>query len=128
MDLLDFVQEYLGVANTGDNAPNAGQCVGLIEVWLDKNLKPHVWGNAVDLMANAPLTSYKVTPNGPTNFPAAGNILCWGSSWGGGDGHCAVVLAANAAQVVVFEQNDPDGSPPIVATHDYSGVAGWIGW
>jgi hypothetical protein len=39
-----------------------------------------------------------------------------------------VVLAANAAQVVMFEQNDPDGSPPIVATHDYSGVAGWIGW
>ena len=124
--LLAFVQKYLGVANTGDTPGNAGQCVGLVEVWCDINRKPHIAGNAVDLLGNAALGSYTVTKNGPSNFPPAGAIVCWDGSWGAGYGHTAVVLAANAMQLVVFEQNDPEGAAPIVATHSYGGVAGWI--
>ena len=126
--LLQFVAAFLGVPNTGDNAQNAGQCVGLVERWLDECELPHIYGNAKDLLTNAGGKPYKVTKNSPTNFPPAGAIVVWGSTWGGGYGHTAVVLAATKNFIAVFEQNDPTGSYPIVATHNYSGVVGWITW
>ena len=127
-DLAAFITQYLGKANTGDTPGNRGQCVGLIEVWLDANKLPHIPGNAVDLLANADLKVYKRTTNIPTNWPQPGNIVCWNGTWGGGYGHTAIVVAANAMGLVVFEQNDPEGAPPLVATHNYSGVAGWLHW
>ena len=128
MDLTTFVQGYLGKPNIGDTAGNMGQCVGLVEKWLDANNKPHIWGDAKDLMSQAEASVYKVVQNGPTNFPPAGAIVCWGASWGAGHGHTAIVVAANSLYLAVFEQNDPDGSPPTVATHGYSGVIGWMTW
>jgi hypothetical protein len=125
-DLTSFVNQYLGVANTGDTPENKGQCVGLVEAWLDTNKKPHIQGNAVDLLKNADVHTYRVFHNSPSNFPPSGAIVCWDSTWGSGDGHTAIALFANVMHLVVFEQNDPVGSPPIVATHGYSGVAGWI--
>ena len=85
---------------------NAGQCVGLVEVWIDVNKHPHIFGNAADLLVNADRAHYTVTIDGPANFPPMGAIVCWDGTWGGGYGHTAVVLAANAMQLVVFEQND----------------------
>ena len=35
---------------------------------------------------------------------------------------------SNPAGKAVFEQNDPAGAWPLVATHDYTGVLGWIYW
>jgi len=124
--LENFIRTYLGVAGVGDTTENLGQCVGLIEKWLDINNLPHIWGNAVDLLNNAPLSVYKIVRNQPTNMPSGGNIVCWDATWGGGNGHCAIVLAANVNQLAVLEQNNPNGSPPLVATHGYTGVAGWI--
>ncbi len=124
--LIAFIQKYLGVQNTGDTAANKGQCVGLIEVWVDEHHLPHLWGNAKDLLTNADPAHYAVVRNTPTNVPSPGAVLVWGSTWGGGFGHTAVVVAATEMRVVVFEQNDPDGSPPLVATHDYAGVIGWL--
>lgn len=124
--LLAFIQSYLGKANTGDTPGNAGQCVGLVEVWIDANKRPHIGGNAVDLLNNADPKAYKLTRNGPSNFPPAGAIVCWDGSWGAGYGHTAIVVAASPMQLVVFEQNDPDGASPLVATHSYAGVAGWL--
>jgi surface antigen len=126
IDLAKFIGQYLGVANTGENPVNRGQCVGLIEVWLTANKKPHIPGNAVDLLANADLKVYKKFGNTPTNIPLVGAVVCWNATWGGGYGHTAVVVAANVNQLVVFEQNDPTGAPPVVATHNYNGVAGWL--
>ena len=128
MDLAGFLSAYLGVANTGDNPVNRGQCVGLVEQWLDAQHKPHIAGNAKDLLANADLHSYKVTGNLPANYPPAGAIIVWGASWGAGYGHCAVVIGANRHYLAVFEQNNPTGHPPVVATHGYTGVVGWISW
>lgn len=124
--LLQFLGKYYGVPNTGDTPENKGQCVGLIEVWLDGFGLKHIWGNADQLMANADLRLYKVVQNLPTNYPPAGAIICWNSTWGMGAGHTAVVLAADVNHVVVFEQNDPIGFAPSVGRHDYSGVMGWI--
>ena len=36
------------------------------------------------------------------------------------------LIAANVGQLIVFEQNDPYGAAPVVSTHSYGGVAGWI--
>jgi hypothetical protein len=124
--LLAFIQKYFGVANSGDTAQNKGQCVGLIECWIDTLKHPHIVGNAVDLMQNAMRTAYQVVENGPSNYPPAGAILCWDGSWGGGYGHTAIVVAASPMAVAVFEQNDPTGAAPLIATHSYGGVAGWI--
>ena len=125
-DLAAFITQYLGLANTGDTGPNKGQCVGLVEVWLDANKKPHIWGNAADLIANADPKIYKKTTNIPTNHPPPGAVVCWNGTWGGGDGHTAIVVAANVNLMAVFEQNNPIDSPPVVATHNYSGVQGWL--
>jgi surface antigen len=124
--LIAFINAYLGKAGTGDTPENKGQCVGLVEAWVDVHHTPHIWGNAADLMRNADPGAYRVVQNSPTNFPPPGAIVCWNASWGAGAGHTAVVIAANTNQLVVFEQNNPEGSAPVVATHDYRGVMGWI--
>jgi hypothetical protein len=126
VDLAAFISNYLGRANTGDTPQNRGQCVGLIEVWLTANGKPHVWGNAADLLANADLKVYKLVRNIPTNHPPPGAIVCWNNTWGGGLGHTGIVVASNVNLLAVFEQNDPTGSTPVVATHNYRGVLGWL--
>lgn len=126
IDLATFIAQYLGQGGTGDTAENKGQCVGLIEVWLDANKKPHIWGNAADLLANADAKAYKRVTNIPTNAPPPGAVVCWNKTWGNGAGHTAIVVAANPQALVVFEQNDPTGSPPVVATHNYTGVVGWL--
>lgn len=124
--VIPFIEEWLGIADSGDTPGNKGQCVGLIELWCDVHQHPHIAGNAVDLLRLADRSAYEVVINNPTNYPPPGAIVCWDSSWGGGFGHCAVVVAAQSMQVVVFEQNNPSGSAPRVATHGYVGVAGWL--
>lgn len=124
--LLEFIERYLGQHGTGDTVGNRGQCVGLVEVWIDINGYPHIPGNAVDLLANAERSRYTYVENKPMNYPLAGAIVCWDATWGDGYGHTAVVVAANPSQLVVFEQNNPSYAAPQVETHGYSGVAGWL--
>ena len=128
VDLSTFIRASMGARNTGDTPGNKGECVGLVECWLDANGKPHIPGNAVDLLGNADRKVYKATPNLPDNYPPPGAVICWSSAMGGGFGHCAVVVASNTMHVAVFEQNNPEGSPPIVATHGYGNVTGWLSW
>jgi len=124
--LIQFILTYLGKAGTGTNAANKGQCVGLVEEWVALHNHPWIPGNAVDLLNMADPKHYKRINNGPTNYPSPGDIVCWDGSWGAGYGHTAVVVAAGPMQLVVFEQNDPEGAAPLVATHSYGGVAGWL--
>lgn len=125
-DLINFILKYLGKANSGTNDANKGQCVGLIALWVTQHNHPSIGGNAVDLLRLADPKHYKRTMNGPVNFPAPGDVVCWNGTWGGGYGHTAVVVAAGPMQLVVFEQNDPYGAAPLVATHSYGGVDGWL--
>jgi surface antigen len=124
--LIRFICLYFGRALVGDTPENKGQCVGLVESWLDANLKAHIWGDAKALLLNADPKVYKVTDNTPLNYPPLGAIVVWDATWGAGYGHCAIVVAANASRMAVFEQNDPVGAPPVLATHGYSGVLGWL--
>lgn len=128
IDLAQFIAKYLGQRRVGDTLVNEGQCVGLVEKWLNANGKAHIWGNAVDLLQNARTAPFIVTFNTPLNAPKPGTIVCWDKTWGSGAGHTAVVVAANTSKLVVFEQNDPVDAGCLVATHDYGHVVGWIGW
>lgn len=126
--LAGFISTNLGMPNVGDTPGNRGQCVGLIERWLDVNGKLHVWGDAKDLLSNADVNVYHVFKNQPMNYPSTGSIVVWDGTWGSGHGHCAVVIGANVRHLAVFEQNNPTGSYPVVGNHDYTGVLGWLSW
>ena len=121
-----FVTKMLGKRNAGTTAANVGQCVGLVECWLQATGGAAIPGNACSLLTNAAAQGRETITNGPTNYPLPGDIVCWDSAWGNGYGHCAVVIAANPNWMAVLEQNDPVGSYCLVATHNYSGVSGWI--
>jgi surface antigen len=123
--LQDFSAATTGKV-VGDTPENKGQCVGLVEVWIDAFGLPHIWGNAKDLLTNADKNAYDVIYNTPTNVPAPGSIVCWDATWGGGFGHTALVLKADVNTITVLEQNNPIGSPVKQATHTYPGVQGWI--
>jgi hypothetical protein len=125
--LLDFIDQYSGVANVGDTPENVGECVGLIEAWLNEQGHPqNVWGNAKDLLANAG-PEFEVIGNSEANYPLPGDILCFNGRWGGGYGHTGVVTSADPQTFTLFEQNNPTGSAPHLVQHsNYSNVQGWM--
>lgn len=130
--LLDFINKYFGTPDIGDTLENKGQCVGLIEIFLDVlNLNtPHLYGNAKDLLTNAPTDKFEVVYNDPNNydqFPPIGAIMVFGTSYGGGLGHCGIVVRANGYTFSLFDQNNPVGSRPTLTNyHNYAGVEGWF--
>jgi len=124
-DFLQFLLQYFGI-KCGNTPQNTGQCVGEVSLWMDKLGIQHEWGDAKDLLNNADATKFDVIKNTPTGFPHCGDIIVWGSTWGAGSGHTALVIVADANNVIVLEQNNPAGSPPIVGKHTYSGVLGWL--
>ena len=126
MRLAAFVRRWTNVANVGDTPANRGQCVGLVEVWTDSLGLPHVWGNAKDLLVDAPVGSYSVVKNGPVNYPHPGDVVVFDASWGGGYGHTGIAVAADARSLTLFQQNDPEASRPHLKRYSYVGVSGWL--
>jgi hypothetical protein len=126
MLLGQFLDTYYGKANVGDTPANRGQCVGLSELWMDALGAPHVWGDAKDLLNNAPVDKYRIVHNLPTNYPQPGDIVVWGANWGGGAGHTGICVFAGVMRLTVYEQNDPDGSPPHLKVYPYGGILGWL--
>lgn len=132
--LQTFEAQYTGVANVGDTPQNLGQCVGLIEKWLDVFNLPHIWGNAIDLPANAPAANYTVINNTPTGSPSPGDVFVlkepYGATLQNGQtvylGHCGVVIVADLNQVTMFEANDPLGAAPQIKSYSYTNDCQWI--
>jgi CHAP domain len=123
-----FIRAELGKPNVGTNDVNRGQCTGLVAVWLQASSKPLIYADGKYMLTAADPAAYHVEINTPINYPHPGDVIAWNGSMGGGHGHTAIVVAANVNWVAVFEQNNPENSPPIVATHDYSSVLGWLSW
>jgi hypothetical protein len=130
-----FVAAHTGEANLGDTTGNKGECVGVIEVWLDEHHYPHIWGNAIDLLNNADPNFFEITHNDPYNFPVPGDIAVFGEPFGkyidnNGrvqyDGHTGLVVAADANVLTLFEANNPTGAAPRLVNHSYNAVLGWI--
>jgi hypothetical protein len=126
MLLNQFIAAHSGRMNVGDTPGNKGQCVGLIEVWVDTLKLPHIWGNAADLLSNADKAMFGRIDNTPTNYPLAGDIVVWGTSWGEGFGHTGVCVTGNVLIMSIFQQNDPQGSGAHLKAYTYAGVLGWL--
>lgn len=125
MTLNDFTAKYNGHAWDFDGAYGC-QCVDLVQFYnRDVVGGARFTGNAKDLI-NQPGTKYREIMNSPTNFPKPGSIVVWGSSWGGGYGHTAVVISANPYTMTVLEQNNPYGTGTHTGSHNYQGVVGWL--
>lgn len=130
MSLQDFIQKYMGVKNVGNTDANKGECVGLVMVYIDEVLNlSHIWGHARDLFNNAPESEWEKVENSPNVYPSAGDIMCWGASWGGGFGHTGVVESSSPStdSFICFEQNYPTGSSPhLVTRKSWNGIIGWL--
>lgn len=124
----DFYNKYNGKAGTGDTSENKGQCVGLVEVFWDEiGGIPHVYGNAQDLYANAPTTSFTKIPNSPTAVPQVGDVIVWNNGINGTVGHTGIATGKGDINTFeCFEQNDPTGSAPRLKTYNYNHVVGWL--
>lgn len=135
-----FVAEYTGVAGVGDTPQNIGECVGLVEKFLDFLGLPHVWGNANQLLQNADPKSYQIVYNDPNNlnqYPPVGAIISLGKPYGpfkntdgtiSYNGHTGIIIAATGLNFRMFAQNNPDGSTPHLEDHPegYGAVVGWL--
>jgi len=129
MTLYDFILQYFDQPNVGNTPENKGQCVGLVSVAMDALKIPHEWGNAKDLLANANTQYFEIILNSVSLIPSPGDILVYGSNYGGGDGHTALCVFASEMKLVRFEQNNPTGSNPILSTVAYdNNVNGLLGW
>jgi CHAP domain len=122
---LRFAFRYLG-QRVGD-----GQCVALADEWLREGYAVGpVYANAVDWAGPklAALPGWLWVENGPTNYPAAGNVVVWKAYAGHGIGpygHVAVCQAACAMVLLSVDQNWPTDAPVSLTLHDFAGVAGW---
>lgn len=131
-----FIQNNIGKHNLGDTTANKGECVGLIELWLDVLgvNDPHLWGNAVDLLNNADpikFTIVKNDPNDTTQFPPDGAVVVLGKPFGiqpNGtyDGHTGLSIGSTGGELRLFQQNDPSGSTPGIKYYPYASCVGWL--
>lgn len=83
-------------------------------------------GNAKDIFGEQPdIYTWVRNITGPNgNVPPKGSVFFYGSTWGGGFGHCGVVLSADSNTVTLLEQNV--SAPRVtVGTHGYGGAIGW---
>lgn len=134
--LPDFISANTG-KRVGDTPENLGQCVGLIEVWLD-NLglnNPHLYGNAIDLLNNADKSKFNVVYNTPTGIPPVGAVMTFGSPYGKAVvngktvyyGHTGIVVKATVNNFTLFEQNNPTGTLCKQSNYsNYNSVMGWF--
>ena len=67
-ELQNLIATDTGRNDVGDTSANKGQCVGLVETWIDVFGYPHIWGNAVDLLSNADPNFYEIILNTPDNL------------------------------------------------------------
>lgn len=125
-DIEKFIKQVDGKKINTDGADN-GQCTAIPHLWQKLNNWPIVMGNAKDTLAHAPSASYRKVDNSADNYPPAGAIMVWGSSWGEGYGHTGVVVSATAHTFEAVEQNNGDNGLAHVVSHPhYTGVLGWF--
>lgn len=127
MSFDEFQKQFSNQPNVGNTPENRGQCVGLVEVWIDTLGGPHDWGNATDLYNNADPNFFAKIPNTPTAIPQQGDIIVWDGKFNGGLGHTGIATGkADINSFDCFEQNDPINSKPHVKNYNYAYITGWL--
>jgi surface antigen len=102
-----FMAKYNGKVIDHDGA-YGGQCVDLTMRYAKEVFGVNVNGNGNQWFANGAasgaFTAYAV--GGAAGEPGKkGDIACWGSFYGGGYGHVAIVIADNGGSLKVLTQN-----------------------
>ncbi|MCK5797389.1 MAG: CHAP domain-containing protein [Deltaproteobacteria bacterium] len=88
-----------GKASTGSRY----QCAELVMRYFKTKYGLRWWGNAKDLLRNAPRTSTRVYYNGDTSHaPVPGDMIVWTA---GKYGHVALVVAVHSRTIDIIEQN-----------------------
>lgn len=135
---FDGTTAHSNGANTGTGVSCAGQgtygyqyqCVELVMRHFKTHWGLHWWGNARDLLNNAPGNQVDVYRNGDHQHPPVpGDMLVWETGqWG----HTALVTAVRAGAVDVLEQNvggEAGGRATLVydgsSIHERWGATAW---
>ena len=130
MTLKEFIKKHTGVENVGNTPANKGQCVGLVMVYIDEVLGlSHFWGNAKDLLYNAPDDKWDKFLNTPLAVPIQGDVLVWKGIIINNietPGHTAIFKEGNVNDFYSFDANYPVGSKPHIQYHTYDNLLGWM--
>lgn len=119
--------KYTGTGNSCRGAVEHGlgfQCVELVMRHFKTTWGLRWYGNAKDLLANAPKDKVSVHMNGSGVAPVPGDMIVWTK---GTYGHVALVTAVRADAIDILEQNAGTGR----ATLDWDGKrvgARWGSW
>jgi surface antigen len=113
--------KYNGRAIDRDGAYGA-QCVDLTMQYAAEVFGVTVNGNGNQWYANG-AASGAFTQVGAGAAPQKGDIACWGTFYGGGFGHVAIVIADNGGSLQVLTQN-PGGVH--VDTLSKQGLQGYL--
>lgn len=129
MNIRDFFWGMidLWVESNKGSVETQDQCVDLWRAYNRKVIQaPDIFGNPPDIWNKYQQDFYERIPNTPDGVPQLGDVVIWGSSYGG-YGHIAICTEiANTKTFTSFDQNDPIGEPCHFQPHTYSGVLGWL--
>jgi hypothetical protein len=133
--LIDqFTTKYKGRFVDYDHAFGA-QCVDLMRQYcydvrgVDGYMAIPSTGAAKNIFYNFKDNKYFVKVlNGKYNAPKKGDIVFFGTYLFlyGLSGHVAVCEAADAMNLLTFDQNYPTGTPCHFQKHSYKGCLGWL--
>lgn len=125
---------YSNGANTGTGYSCAGtgdyglqyQCVELVMRHFKKSWGLRWYGNAKDLLNNAPTSKVDVYENGDAAHPPVpGDMIVFG---GGPYGHVALVTQVTDTSVTIIEQNVKSSFTRTLQRDGGDISAGWSGW
>jgi surface antigen len=125
---------YSNGANTGTGYSCAGagdyglryQCVELVMRHFKKSWGLRWYGNAKDLLNNAPTADVDVYKNGDAAHPPVpGDMIVFG---GGPYGHVSLVTEVTDTSVTIIEQNVKSSFTRTLARDGGNISAGWTGW
>lgn len=105
--------------------PNGAQCVNVAGE-LNRALGRPAWeGNAVDWIGWSPPGAV-YCPAYENAVPVPGDVALFSGGGYSEFGHCAVVLeTVSWPNMLVWEQNDPEGTPSRIDGRSAAGLKGW---
>lgn len=103
-EVLNWMKKYEGKPIDEDGVYGA-QCVDLVNRYArEVHGEKYSRGNGKDKALNF-ARDYGWKFVGPNETAQAGDVISWGTSWGGGYGHTAVVLEDKGSYIRGFDQN-----------------------
>jgi hypothetical protein len=125
--LMALIQMYQGTPVDRDGVYGA-QCMDWVNLYVVDRGHAPLSGNAVDVPRQH-VAGATWIPNGPVNFPVAGDIVCFAANvptiGTGPYGHVAVAVVGNPHSLISSDQNWNGAHAVQIWSHSYAGVLGW---